>query len=523
MVSSEDVTAPTEPSGHDEHDEQSNTRQQLADRGSNRSQRPSSDAFRTFIAADWAPRRPGSPSRAAVADHAQARRERLGDLFPGDRLVLPAGPLKVRSNDTDYRFRPHSAFAHLTGLGTDEEPDAVLVLHPELGGGHEAVLYFRPLAARDTEEFYADARYGEFWVGARPTLEELEARTGISCAHIDELGDALAKDAGQVRLRVVPEADEAVTALVESVRAATGQETGAEIIEARAAEDAALAEALSELRLVKDEWEINELRLAVDATIEGFAEIVRALPRATGHRRGERVIEGAFGAHAREEGNGTGYDTIAAAGDHATTLHWIRNDGRVRSGELVLVDAGVEVDSLYTADVTRTLPVDGTFTDVQRRIYQAVLEAADAAFAAAKPGLKFRDVHTAAVTVLAHRLAEWGLLPVSAEEALTPDGQQHRRWMPHGTSHHLGLDVHDCAQARREMYLDAELVPGMVFTIEPGLYFKADDEAVPPEYRGIGVRIEDDVLVTATGVENLSAALPRRPDEVEAWMASLRS
>ncbi|TDE97682.1 aminopeptidase P family protein [Occultella glacieicola] len=483
--------------------------QDLTDRGSNRSQRPQSQAFREFVAADWAPRAEPDVARDPVADHAARRRESISATFAGDRLVVPAGGLKVRSNDTDYRFRPHSAFAHLTGLGSDEEPDAVLVLHPE-DSGHEAVLYFRPLAARDTEEFYADARYGEFWVGARPTLAELETRTGLRCAHIDELRDALAKDAGQVRLRVVPGSDAAVEALVEEIRGEATEEA-----------DDALAEALSELRLVKDPWEVEQLRAAVAASVEGFADIVRALPDAVAHRRGERVIEGVFGAKAREEGNGIGYDTIAAAGDHATTLHWIRNDGAVRAGELVLVDAGVEVDSLYTADVTRTLPVDGTFTDIQRTIYTAVLDAADAAFAVARPGLKFRDLHTAALEVLADRLERWGLLPVEAAVAITPEGQQHRRWMPHGTSHHLGLDVHDCAQARREMYLDAELVPGMVFTIEPGLYFKADDLAIPPEYRGIGVRIEDDVLVTADGVENLSAALPRRPEDVEAWMASL--
>ncbi len=264
------------------------------------------------------------------------------------------------------------------------------------------------------------------------------------------------------------------------------------------------------------------MREAVAATIAGFEEVVRSLPRALGHRRGERVIETTFDAHARLEGNTVGYETIAAAGEHATTLHWIRNDGVVRTGELVLLDAGVEVDSLYTADVTRTLPVDGEFTDVQRRVYQAVLDAADAAFAVAVPGARFRDVHAAAMEVIAARLEEWGLLPVSAAESLSPEGQQHRRWMVHGTSHHLGLDVHDCAQARRELYLDGVLEPGMVFTIEPGLYFKADDLAVPAEYRGIGVRIEDDVLVTADGNENLSAALPRRPEDVEAWMARLR-
>lgn len=487
------------------------SQQDLADRGANRSQRPDSQAFRDFIASDWAPRTPPEVTRDPVADHSARRREKIAASFPGERLIVPAGGLKVRSNDTDYRFRPHSAFAHLTGLGSDEEPDAVLVLHPEENGGHEAVLYFRPLAGRDTEEFYADARYGEFWVGARPTLEELETRTGLRCAHIDELDDAIAKDTPQIPLRIVREPDEALATIVDSLR-------GEEAIAA----DDALTEALSELRLIKDDWEIEQMREAVAATIAGFGDVAGHFDRAAGHHRGERVIEGAFGARAREEGNGIGYDTIAAAGDHATTLHWIRNDGRVRPGDLVLLDAGVEIDSLYTADVTRTLPVDGTFTDVQRKVYEAVLAAADAAFDFARPGVKFRDVHTTALRVLAERLHDWGLLPVSVEEASSAAGQQHRRWMPHGTSHHLGMDVHDCAQARREMYLDAELTPGMVFTIEPGLYFKADDLSVPAEYRGIGVRIEDDVLVTADGVENLSAALPRGADEVEAWMAARR-
>src|SRR5699024_9970031 len=190
-----------------------------------------------------------------------------------------------------------------------------------------------------------------------------------TCAHIDELADAIAKDAGQVDLRVVPEADEQVSALVEKVRAENQAEASQE-------HDGKLAEALSELRLVKDDWEVGQMREAVAATISGFADIVRALPRATTHPRGERVVEGAFAAVAREEGNGLGYDTIAASGNNATTLHWIRNTGEVREGDLILVDAGVEIDSLYTADITRTPPVDGTFTDVQRKIYQAVLDAA---------------------------------------------------------------------------------------------------------------------------------------------------
>jgi Xaa-Pro aminopeptidase len=490
--------------------------QPLESRGDNRSQRPSSDAFKSFITSGWGERADTRTDPGPAAPFTAERRARISAAFPGARVVVPAGGFKVRSNDTDYRFRPHSAFAHLTGLGTEQEPDAVLVLHPSddgADGGHEAVLYMRPLAGRDTEEFYSDSRYGEFWVGARPTLEDLATLTGIRTAHLDALRDELAKDVGDggVRLLVVPGADEAVEAVVEEIRA--NEDSGQD--------DAHLAEVLSELRLVKDAHEVEQMRVAVDATVAGFAKIVRDLPVAVEHPRGERVIEGTFGAHARLEGNAVGYETIAAAGEHATTLHWTQNDGVVRPGDLVLVDAGVEADSLYTADVTRTLPVDGTFTDVQRRVYTAVLDAADAAFAVARPGSRFRDVHAAAMEVIAARLGEWGLLPGTVEESLDPEGQWHRRWMVHGTSHHLGLDVHDCALARREMYLDAVLEPGMVFTIEPGLYFKSDDLAVPEEYRGIGVRIEDDVLVTADGYENLSAALPRRPEDVEAWMATI--
>jgi Xaa-Pro aminopeptidase len=497
-----------------------------------RQRRPSSPAFRAFIAAGWAGRPGGLPAALPPARWTPGRRAAISACFPGERLVIPAGVLRVRSNDTDHRFRPHSAFAHLTGLGTDREPDAVLVLEPRRseedagsggdGGGHDAVLYFRPRAERDTEEFYASSRYGELWVGARQSLAELAAETEIETRHLDEVIDAITKDAGtgdgEVSVRVVRESDQAVDAAVDAARTAAGVDGEAALIA-----DGELLTALSELRLVKDDYEIEQLRLAVAVTARGFADIVRELPRATRHPRGERVIERAFEGRAREEGNGVGYDTIAAAGPHACTLHWIRNDGQVRDGDLVLVDAGAETDSLYTADITRTLPVSGTFSAAQREVYEAVLEAADAAFAIARPGTRFRELHDAAMEVIARRVAGWGLLPGSIEEALDAEGQFHRRWMVHGTSHHLGIDVHDCSQARKEMYLDAELRPGMVFTIEPGLYFMPDDLRAPEAFRGIGVRIEDDVLVTEDGCENLSAGLPRTVPAIEAWMAGLRA
>ena len=437
--------------------------------------------FLDAISTGWAPRQGGTPPQRAQARFAAARRDAVSTAFPGKRLVLPAGGYKQRSNDTDYPFRAHSAFAHLTGWASDAVPDSVLVFDPT-ETGHDVTLYLRERADRTTAEFYGDATIGEFWIGPRPALDGVASDLGLATAHIDDFTAA---------------ADDLVLD-----------------------EDADLTRFVSELRLVKDAYEIEQLRLAVEVTARGFDDIVADLPRIIATPRGERAVEGVFHHRARTEGNGEGYDTIAASGPHACYLHWTRNDGAVVPGDLILVDAGVEVDSLYTADITRTLPVSGTFTDVQRRVYDTVLEAADAAFAVAKPGVRFRQVHEAAMAVIARRTAEWGLLPVTAEEALDADaGGQHRRYMVHGTSHHLGIDVHDCAQARREMYYDGILEEGMVFTIEPGLYFQIDDLTVPEEFRGIGVRIEDDVLVTADGVENLSAAIPRTADEIEAWIA----
>ena len=465
---------------------------------------PFSEAFKKFIVSDWAPYSEELPEALPAAPWAATRRAALAAAHEGATLVLPAGPLKQRSNDTDYRFRPHSAFAYYTGLGEDREPDAVLVV-----AGADATLYFRPRAPRTDREFYADARYGEMWVGTRDSAEEMAAATGLAVAHIDELEPALA---AATDLRVIREADPAVTALVDAAR-------GTEAADG----DAGLARFASETRLTKDGFEIGELERACAATAVGFAAVAQALPEAVAAGRGERWVEGVFGLHARHLGNAVGYDTIAASGDHANTLHWIRNDGGLRDGDLILLDAGVEVNTLYTADVTRTLPVDGTFSPAQRRVYEAVLAAQEAGMAACRAGLPFAGVHQAAVAVVAEFLSELGILPVPVEESLSPDGGQHRRWMVHGTSHHLGLDVHDCAHARAELYKGGTLEAGMVITVEPGIYFKSTDLLVPEEYRGIGVRIEDDVLITDGDPVNLSAALPRTPDDVEAWLRDARA
>jgi Xaa-Pro aminopeptidase len=478
---------------------------------SNRSTTPVSDTFKEYIGSGWAERAKVVPAPREQAEFAAGRRLALSQKFPGKRLIIPAGATKVRSNDTDYAYRANSAFAHLTGWGSDTVSGSILVLEPE-GQGHEATLYFRRPAGRGTDEFYANPEIGEFWIGPRPSLSHVAADLGLLTSDLSAFVQVIDTVDGNTLL--VRDGDRDVTDSIDGRRLLAAD---TESLETDG--DADLARELSEMRLVKDAYEIEQMRRAVAATKLAFDDVIADLPAIVAHDRGERLVEGTFNRRARAEGNTVGYDTIAASGPHACILHWTRNDGPVVPGDVILLDAGIELDSLYTADITRTLPVGGTFTEVQRRVYEAVREAADAAFAIVTPGIRFREIHAAAMQVIAAKTAEWGLLPVSAEESLEPEHQYHRRYMVHGTSHHLGIDVHDCAQARRELYLDGILEAGMVFTIEPGLYFQPDDLTVPEEYRGIGVRIEDNILVTESGAENLSIGIPRTADDVEAWLA----
>jgi Xaa-Pro aminopeptidase len=476
-------------------------------RNVNRSTTPENSAFHAFISGDWADAPETVVAVREQVPFCAVRRDSLSAAFTGQTLVFPAGPMLVRSYDTHFPYRAHSAFTYFSGWGSDTVPDSVLVLTPN-GERHDATVYYRFPAGRGTEEFYADVDIGEFWIGPRPTPAAVSAELGIPTRSLADL-DEIIEGADDTWV-IIREADASLTERIDVARGVGDWR------------DDELAQFQSEQRLVKDEFEIAEIRHAVAATAMGFDDVLASLPDVVAHRRGERLIEGTFNRRARAEGNQVGYETIAAAGHHACTLHWIRNDGPVRDGDLVLMDAGVEVESLYTADITRTFPVNGRYSDTQRLVYDAVLEAADAAFAVVKPGIVFREVHAAAMAVIARHVSEWGFLPVSLDESLADTGQQHRRYMVHGTSHHLGLDVHDCPQARKEFYKDGIVREGMVFTIEPGLYFQADDLTVPERFRGIGVRIEDNIVVTATGAENLSAGIPRTADAVEAWVQGLR-
>ncbi|MFJ6146191.1 aminopeptidase P family protein [Streptomyces anulatus] len=457
-----------------------------------------SDELADNMKSGWADTEKHGLQPIAQAEHTAARRAALSARFPGERLVIPAGNLKTRSNDTEYAFRASTEYAYLTG---DQTQDGVLVLEPK-DGGHEATLYLLPRSNRENGEFWLDGQ-GELWVGRRNSLSEAEQLLNIPTKDVRELAAALTEATGPVRN---------VRGHDPSVEAALTDKVTAE-------RDEELRVYLSEARLVKDAFEIAELQKACDATARGFEDVVKSLDKA--EATSERFIEGTFFLRARIEGNDIGYASICAAGPHATTLHWVRNDGDVRSGELLLLDAGVETNDLYTADVTRTLPINGTFSPLQRKIYDAVYEAQEAGIAAVKPGATFRDFHDASQRVLAEKLVAWGLLGDLDVDKVLELGLQ-RRWTLHGTGHMLGMDVHDCAVARTEAYVDGVLEPGVCLTVEPGLYFQADDLTVPEEYRGIGVRIEDDILVTEDGNRNLSDTLPRQADEVEEWMARLK-
>ena len=453
-----------------------------------------------FMRTRWRDTPLDTSPRAEAPQYAK-RRAQLSAMFPGETLVIPTGREKVRANDMFYPFRPASDFVWLTG---EHDPEAVLVLRPD-GDGHDVTLYMRPRSPRDTDEFFRDRTYGELWIGRRHTLAEKSAELGLATAPLDELPAALARcaPAGTRVLRGVDATvDRAVLPYGDADR------------------EAELGIATGELRLVKDEWEVAQLQDAVDATVRGFEDVARILP--ADRPIAERLIEGVFWLRARHDGNDVGYASIVGAGEHATTLHWVRNVGHTRPGELLLMDMGIENRHFYSADVTRTVPVSGRFSPLQRQVYDIVFHAQQAGIDALAPGVAYDHVHQTCMRVLAEGLRDLGLLPVSVDEAMDPESVVYRRWTLHGFGHMLGLDVHDCARARKENYREGNLAEGNVLTVEPGLYFQREDELVPDELRGIGIRIEDNLVVTATGSANLSAGLPRTADDVEAWLAGQR-
>ncbi len=353
-----------------------------------------------FMLKSWNPK--GRKLPRVIADSAsfRKRRERLSQRFPGEVLVIPSGHRKVRSNDTYYAYRPGTDFYYLTGAF---EPDCVLVMLPR-GSAHQALLFVEPSPGKSDATFFTDRNKGELWEGPRFGVGESATRYAIDCRPLPELASTL-----QVAT-VLPHTKQRVLCGFSRDTEALLGGGGAD----QTQRDQELATFLSEMRLIKDASELKALRSAVEATKRGFEDVIARLKTA----KGERELEGVFWTRARMEGNEVGYTSIVASGSHACTLHWKHNDGTIRKGDLLLLDAGIEGHSLYTADVTRTLPISGRYTREQRAIYEVVLAAQNAALKMVKPGNDFMAPNKAAMQVLAHGLERLGILSMSAVEAL---------------------------------------------------------------------------------------------------------
>lgn len=422
------------------------------------------------------------------------RRARLGkSLGPRAALVLASPPERLRNGDVQFKFRQDSDILYLTGF---EEPGTVVVLrpdHPE----HPLVMFVRPRSPAD-----------EIWTGRRAGVEGAVSRFGANAAFpIADLDSKLPEIlAGVEDVHVAfghdEEWDARVLRVLGRMRAAErrGQRAPVRLVDARLS--------LHEMRLIKSDVEIAQLRRAAEITAEAHTSAMRAAKGGMVEHEIEALIDYTFRRHG---GTGPGYPSIVGGGVNAVILHYVENNAPLEEGKLLLVDAGCEVAGGFTADVTRTFPVGRPFSAPQRRVYQAVLDVQIAAIEAVRPGATIDAIHTQVVEQLTAKMVELGLL--EGEVAALVEKGAHKPFYMHRTSHWLGLDVHDVgfysvAGAARP------LEPGMVLTIEPGLYI-AEDAAAPADLRGIGVRIEDDILVTASGYENLTRSTPKSVAEIE--------
>ncbi len=417
----------------------------------------------------------------------------------GGVLLLPAAEERPRNADNEYPFRQDSDYAYVTGF---EEPSGCALLLADPAPNKPAfVMFVRP---RDRDR--------EIWTGRRAGVEGAKAEYGADeaypVAEIEERLSALLDRSGPLwyRLGFDPAWDARVARILNGLRAKVraGAKPPERIVDP--------AVVIHEMRLVKSPDEIARLRRAAEITAEAHLAAMRDGRPGAREYQVQAEIEYAF---RRRGGSGPGYGTIVAAGPNSCVLHYRAGPDVLQDGQVCLVDAGGEYQ-LYTADVSRTFPVSGMFTRAQRTLYDLVLEAQLEAIATVKPGATIDAIHDLAVRRLTEGMIRLGLLEGSAEERIA-DGSCKKYYM-HRTSHWLGMDVHDVG----DYFVDGKsraLAPGMVLTIEPGLYVAADDEKAPAEMRGVGIRIEDDVLVTAGGAVDLTAACPKAPRDVEAACA----
>jgi Xaa-Pro aminopeptidase len=429
----------------------------------------------------------------------RVRRKRMLDaIAPGATAIVPSAPVALRSGDVEFVYRQDSDFYYLTGF---VEPESVALLSPGHPDG-EFVMFVRP---RDKER--------ETWTGRRAGIEGAMIEHGADKAYvIDELEKVLPRYLEKSERVYYPlglneKMDERVMKMIRwarTMRPRSGVGPSS-IIDPR--------DTIHEARLRKEPQELEAMRRAMAISAEAHK---RAMSKARGGMR-EWQIEAEVDYTFRSQGaTGPSYPSIIASGPNAATLHYINNDCEMRTGDLLLIDAGAEYD-FYAADITRTSPIGARFSGLQRSLYEIVLEAQLKAIDAIKPGARFDDPHEVALRVLVDGMRQLGILHGSAEEII--EKGSYRRYYMHRTSHWLGMDVHDVGLYRVDG-ASRVLEPGMVLTVEPGLYIDAADDEVPESFRGIGIRIEDDVLVTEGGREVMTAATPKSIAEVEALTAA---
>ncbi|HYJ79502.1 MAG TPA: aminopeptidase P N-terminal domain-containing protein [Longimicrobiaceae bacterium] len=432
---------------------------------------------------------------AAAGDVHARRRDRFMAAIGDGVAVLASAPELVRSRDTAIRFRQDSYFHYLTGF--DEPGVAILTPHDP---AHRLTLFVRP---RDPDR--------EVWDGARAGVDGARERYGADAAYpLAELGQRLkelVEPASELfyALGSSPRLDGRIVALLKEFRLKRSR-SGKGPADVR---DPSLI--LDAMRVVKGPEEVELVRRAARLSAQGHLAALRAAHPGVGEWELEAAIESTFRAAGPD--CGPAYPSIVCSGPNATVLHYAALDRRAAAGELVLIDAGAAV-SLYCGDITRTFPVSGRFTAPQRAVYDVVLAALEAGIAAVRPGAPFSDLHAAVLRVLVEGMVELGLLSGEVDALIEQEG--YKRFYMHQTSHWLGLDVHDAGDYRARAGDWLPLRPGMVLTVEPGLYVAADAEDVPDELRGIGVRIEDDVLVTEGGHEVLTRDVPVAAEELEA-------
>ncbi len=424
------------------------------------------------------------------------RRERFAAAMGAGVAIVPTALERSRNRDSHYPYRFDSYFYYLTGF---REPEAALVV--VAGAPVRHILFCRD---RDPER--------ETWDGFRYGPDAAREAFGFDEAHsihrIDERMPELIADCGALFCRLGEDSswDARVTGWINQVRgrARSGVTAPGEIKDAHAL--------LDEMRLIKGPEELAVMRRAAAITAGAHRRAMRAARPGRAEYELEAELLHEFRRHGAQA---PAYTPIVAAGDRACVLHYVQNDGRLEDGDLLLIDAGCELDG-YAADVTRTFPVNGKFSGPQREVYELVLAAQTAAIAAARPGNGWDAPHRAAVEILAQGLIDLKLLAGGVAEAL--ETESYKKYYMHRTGHWLGLDVHDAGAYKRGGEW-RKLAPGMVLTVEPGCYIRAGD-GVPERFAGIGVRIEDDVAITDTGAEVLTRDAPKHPAEIEAWMGS---